>query len=296
MFSIIIPSWNNLPYLKLCIASIRKNSKFNHQIIVHINEGSDGSLAWIKSENLDHTYSPANIGICYALNQAAELSKNPYIVFLNDDMYCCPEWDSELVKAIEKLDSKDFMLSGTLIEPKGRNPCVLVRDYGRDLESFNESLLLSELSQLKKQDWNGSSWPPTVIHRDWWFKVGGYSIEFSPGMGSDNDFSMKMWFAGCRVFRGIGTSFVYHFQTKTTNRIKKNNASLQFIRKWGISISTFSRFYLKAGTNASSWTLAEPRLSLKFRVKKFFCQFKLWTGKQYNVPKIPEALEATVAK
>ena len=33
MFSIIIPTLNNLSYLKLCIESIQKNSKYNHEII-----------------------------------------------------------------------------------------------------------------------------------------------------------------------------------------------------------------------------------------------------------------------
>ena len=35
VFSILIPSWNNLACLKLCVESIRKNSFFHHQIIVH---------------------------------------------------------------------------------------------------------------------------------------------------------------------------------------------------------------------------------------------------------------------
>ena len=48
MFSILIPTYNNLEYLKTCINSIKKNSKFNHQIIVHVNEGSDGTLEFIK--------------------------------------------------------------------------------------------------------------------------------------------------------------------------------------------------------------------------------------------------------
>ena len=43
MFSIIIPTFNNLDYLKLCIKSIKKNSKFDHEIIVFINEGIDGT-------------------------------------------------------------------------------------------------------------------------------------------------------------------------------------------------------------------------------------------------------------
>ena len=36
-FSIIIPTFNNFEYLKLCIHSIKKNSKFKHEIIVHNN-------------------------------------------------------------------------------------------------------------------------------------------------------------------------------------------------------------------------------------------------------------------
>ena len=48
MISIIIPTLNNLPYLKLCIESLRKNSHYNNQIIFHVNNGSDGSLDFIK--------------------------------------------------------------------------------------------------------------------------------------------------------------------------------------------------------------------------------------------------------
>ena len=44
MFSIIIPSYNNLEYLKITLNSILKNSKYKHEIIVYINEGTDGSL------------------------------------------------------------------------------------------------------------------------------------------------------------------------------------------------------------------------------------------------------------
>ena len=87
LFSILIPSWNNLDYLKLCIDSIQKNSRYKHQIIVHINEGIDGTLKWIKKEKIDFSYSKENIGICFALNIASSLVTTPYIVYFNDDMY-----------------------------------------------------------------------------------------------------------------------------------------------------------------------------------------------------------------
>ena len=50
MFSIIIPTWNNLPYLKLVVDSLRRHSAYDHQIIVHVNDGSDGTLDWVRSE------------------------------------------------------------------------------------------------------------------------------------------------------------------------------------------------------------------------------------------------------
>ena len=68
LFSILIPSWNNLDFLKLCVVSIRKNSAYSHEILVHVNDGSDGTLDWVKAEGLKFTHSPENIGVCYALN------------------------------------------------------------------------------------------------------------------------------------------------------------------------------------------------------------------------------------
>ena len=57
MFSVIIPTFNNLNYLKLCIKSLIKNSKYKHELIFHVNEGSDGTLNYIKDNNFIHTFS-----------------------------------------------------------------------------------------------------------------------------------------------------------------------------------------------------------------------------------------------
>ena len=73
LFSILLPSWNNLDYLKLCVQSIEKNSTFKHQVIIHVNEGTDGTLEWVKSKGFDYTYSARNSGVCYAVNAAAQL-------------------------------------------------------------------------------------------------------------------------------------------------------------------------------------------------------------------------------
>jgi glycosyltransferase involved in cell wall biosynthesis len=270
-FSILIPSWNNLPYLKICIDSIRKNSRFPHQIIVHVNEGVDGTAEWLKRENIEYTLSEKNIGICTAVNSAFALASADYIMFMNDDMYCCPGWDAYLCKEIEHIGHQKFFLSSTLLEPVPTgNRCVLAPyDFGRSAEIFREQDLLNTLARLPARDWCGSTWPPNVVHRSLWEAVGGLSEEFSPGMYSDPDFSMKLWRQGVRYFKGVGKSFVYHFMSKSTGKVKKNNGRKQFLKKWGVSSSYFTKQILESGKTFQG-ALPEKtiRPGLKDRVKK----------------------------
>lgn len=261
-FCVIIPSWNNIEYLKLCIKCIQMNSHFNLQIIVTINEGNDGTLDWIEGQNeIDYIHAKSNIGICYGLNIARSLIKSEYIIYANDDMYMLPNWDLELDNEIKRIGHKSLMLSSTLIEPKETgNKCIIVKDYGDEIQNFNEQLLLNEYSQLYINDWNGSTWPPTVVHIDMWDLVGGLSIEFSPGMYSDPDFSRKFFEAGVRLFQGKGNSLVYHFGSKSTKRVKKNKGRKTFILKWGMTSRTFTNEYLKKGEGFSG-EITNPKLS-----------------------------------
>ena len=265
-YSILIPSWNNLPYLQLCLQSLRQHSAFDHQMIVLINEGRDDTLAWTKSqEDIDYIYSPKNIGICYGLNLCRSLIKTEYLVYLNDDMYVLPNWDQELEDVRIKITSSRYLLSATMIEPTPTgNPCVIVQDYGQDLETFEEEKLLSSFAEHPKADWSGSTWPPILMPLALWDLVGGMSIEFHPGMYSDPDLSMKLWQAGTRYFRGVANSRVYHFGSKSTGRVKHNDGRYTFLTKWGISPKFFVQKYLRRGSKFEG-ELPEYHLSFKDR-------------------------------
>ena len=247
-FSILIPTWNNLPFLRLCVESLRKHSDFQHQIIVMVNEGNDGSLEWVSSQSdLEYVASPENIGICYGLNACRPLIKNPYVVYANDDMYFLPHWDKRMIKAIEQANNEEFMLSATMIEPRGDNPCCVIADFGDSLENFKEDALLEAAEDFIREDWAGSTWPPVLLPLSLWDKVGGMSVEFSPGMYSDPDLSRKLWECGVRHFQGIGDSLVYHFGCKSTGRVKQNKGRRTFLLKWGISANQFMHDYLHIG-------------------------------------------------
>ena len=89
MISILIPTFNNLEYLKLCLKSLEQNSSKKYEIILHVNDGSDGTLQFAKSKNLKFSYSKKNLGLCTSINSAAKLSKSKYIHYSHDDMYFC---------------------------------------------------------------------------------------------------------------------------------------------------------------------------------------------------------------
>ena len=50
MFSIIIPTLNNLDYLKLCLDSLNKNSFLKNEILIHVNQGIDGTVDFVKKK------------------------------------------------------------------------------------------------------------------------------------------------------------------------------------------------------------------------------------------------------
>jgi hypothetical protein len=143
---------------------------------------------------------------------------------------------------------------------------MIEKNYGTDLHNFNEQKLLQEYTSLSKSDWQGSTWPPNIVHKDIWDLVGGYSVEFSPGMYSDPDFSMKLWNIGIRYFKGVSKSRVYHFGSKSVKRVVKNPGYYKFISKWGMTTSTLSNFYLRRGEEFDG-PLKEPSIPLKVRAK-----------------------------
>ena len=244
MFSIIIPTYNNINYLKLCLSSIKKNSSYDHEIIIHINEGGDGTKIFLDSSDYKTTYSKKNTGVCVAFNEAAKKATKKYIILAHDDMYFCPNWDKVFISELKKIpENSDFFLSGTMVQPF---KSYINLNCGETIDNFDEQKLLFELPKIKFNDFQGTHWQPSLIPLQTWNKVGGFSEEFSPGLGSDPDFNMKLWNLGVRLFKGLGDCRVYHFSSLSLRKKTWNNGAKTFLLKWGISIKFFKKHYLRS--------------------------------------------------
>lgn len=294
MFSIIIPTWNNLPFLKLCIDSLRKFSKIDHEIIVHVNDGSDGTLDWVIAEGIKHSHTEKNIGVCMSVNHLVELASHEWVLYLNDDMVACPGWDTAFLDAIASNDTDLALYFSTLIQPKiGKNQHMIERDFGSTPETFDAAGLLQHYLSEPRCDAEGAASQPTLFHRKWWQIVGGYSLEFSPGMSSDDDLLMKYWVAGCRHFRVVGASRFYHFVCKSTGRLRHTKGGRVFVMKWGITQGDFYRKYMSAlsGTPPAQLVARHsrlfPRASIIGKLRRsgygLFCDYPLQGIEEWDI-------------
>ena len=269
MFSILIPTFNNIKYLKFCINSIKKNSKYNHEIIPHVNIGDDGTLEYLNKQNIKYSYTEYNSGICEGINKAAQLAKFDYLLYSHDDFYFCPNWDEIIKEEIDQIGHNKFYLSGTMM-----NEGQIKFNCGDTPDFFDEKKFLENYKNYNYYDFQGSTWAPSIVHKDIWNKVGGLSEEYFPGLGSDPDFNIKLWNIGVRIFKGLNDFKVYHFGSivlrKKINKIKKKNkygskSGKIFLLKWGISIKFFKSFYLKSNTYYNG-----PLFAPKKNIKYFF--------------------------
>lgn len=275
MFSIIIPTFNNLNFLKVCLSSLKKNSSLNNEIIIHSNSNEDGTLDFIKENNFKYTHTNSNIGLCSAVNLAAKKVTTNYILYAHDDMYFLPEWDLALKQEVENIGHNFFYLHAAEI---GINGAHIKFDCGSNYENFDEKKLLNNYKNFYLEDYNANHLSPHLIHRDLWNKVLGFSEEFNPGDGSDPDLVLKLWNEGVRYFKCLGNFKVYHFGSVTTRKkksLKLNKGTNIFIKKWGLSPLIIRKYYLETGKKFKIRNLIKKDFFyyyylIKLKLKKIF--------------------------
>ena len=97
-----------------------------------------------------------------------------------------------MMAEINSIGHNNFYLSGTML-------CPIQLECGDTVENFDEQKLLKTYKNISRNDFQGSTWAPHVVHRDTWDAVGGLRRIF-PGFASDPDLNMKLWQHGVRIF------------------------------------------------------------------------------------------------
>lgn len=241
-FTIIFPTFNNLKYLKLFYKSLRENS-FDKEIplILFINEGSDGTLEWVKQHSdIKYIHATENQGIAKPMNEIQKLVETEWTLLFADDIYLLPNWDQHLFAVIKHFEFNDNLwVAPRLIEPINcfapiEHPYCSIGNYGQTIDEFEEEKLLSEYKKFNttiKHLPNGNMAIKSSIYRD----LNGYDEEFI--YGSDSDFTCRFCkLVGTKGIKQVGSSLAYHFGSIVSNaniekKQKANKQSIELFQK-----------------------------------------------------------------
>jgi GT2 family glycosyltransferase len=241
MITFCISTFNNLPYLKIAIDSVRKNSYFKDApFIIHAENCTDGTNEWLLENHLKYNlqiYIQTNetpLGIGGGMNFCADKVTTEYIMFLHSDFYVTKNWDKALLNMFEKYPNKKLWVSSHRMEPNMFNnpssrPGTLIIDkeilgeYHHNFNSIEFERFADEFTEANK-DYEipkGEGVSGLIRKRDW-DEIGGNDPIFAPASWEDMDLFLRM-IQNEYEFILTGSSLIWHFGARGSHRLEENN-------------------------------------------------------------------------
>ena len=257
-----ISTYNNLPYLKLAIESVRKNSYFKDApFIIHAENCTDGTNEWLSNNigkygltvYIDKNETP--IGIGGGMNFCADKVKTEYICFLHSDFYVTKDWDLELLNIHNKYPNEKLWVNSFRIEPNTFNspdrpgtalvPLDAFGAYSHDFRGDDLEEWADEFKQMNDFEIPKGEGVSGLVKKSVWDEVGGNDDRFAPTSWDDMDLFLRMLQHGVR-FILPSKSIVWHFGARGSHRLEENdgkssqrqreaehNNAKKWLAKWG---------------------------------------------------------------
>jgi GT2 family glycosyltransferase len=126
--AVVIPSWNSAGLLPRCLASLERQ-EMAHETLVVDNGSSDGTVEYLRRENVPHVSLPTNTGFAVAVNLGAARVAAPAVLVLNADTVLEPGALAALAAAL----AADPCLGGV-------QPRILQLEEGREMDGATARL------------------------------------------------------------------------------------------------------------------------------------------------------------
>ncbi len=217
--SIIIPNWNGLKLLKVCLLSLKKQSFKGFEVIVVDNGSEDDSVEYVKKKCPEFKVIELNknYGFAKAVNEGIKKSQGKYVVLLNNDT----EVDKNFLKyLVETADEQNVsFLTAKRFNYYKRD---LIDSVGDDMDSVGH-LILCGLGQKNsiKFDKSGyiflASGGSCLIKKEVFEKIGYFDEDYFMYM-EDADFFFRAQLAG---FQGWyePRAVVYHMRMASSKNL-----------------------------------------------------------------------------
>jgi len=213
--SFIIPSRNNLKYLKQAVGSIQEHYGTQHDIVLLDDASTDGTWDWIQSLEGDNIVKyrnegPERQGHTILYDKGVEISKTEVFSILHADMIVAPGYVENLLKHLKH----KTVVAATRVEPPLHppGPEKFVRLFGTEPEEFKKEDFLQFVKEnqitSKDQITNGI-FAPWCMYKEDFQAIGGHDKLFAPMELEDSDIFNRMYLAGYNLVQSRD-SFTYH--------------------------------------------------------------------------------------
>jgi len=225
---IVIPTYNNLRGLKLCIESIRQCTPETHTIIA-VNNGQDSQIHEYLTQQKDITYIKKDrMTFAQAVNAGIKAGQGQYVMILNDDVIVSQGWLGGLLNAcgagigaVGPLSNCDkgwlhnygINIGGVDLLP-GANTFEQIEPVIPSIYAFK-----SPYREIVEREW--VAFYCTLIPREVLNKVGCLCEEYI-NSGEDVDLCKRIRLMGYRIVQNYG-SFVFHFGAVSRRGLEKEN-------------------------------------------------------------------------
>ena len=102
--SVIVPNWNGIKFIGMCLDSLARSDFDSYEVIVVDNGSVDGSREMIEEKYPDVRLikNRENMGFAIACNQGIKAATGTYISLLNNDIEVESSWLSKLYDGMER--------------------------------------------------------------------------------------------------------------------------------------------------------------------------------------------------
>lgn len=237
--SIVIPNYNGLSHLRMCLYSLRLYTRSPYEVIVIDNGSTDGSAEWLKDQpDVLLIANPENLGFPKACNQGIREARGDAILLLNNDVIVTPGWLERLRCVLGS--SPEVGLVGPVTNRISGDQLVPAKYHDLpSLESYAGRWAVQNTGRVAKTDRLVGFC--LLIRRDVIDQIGLLDEQFGIGNFEDDDLCRRAMVAGFRALISVET-FVHHFCSVTfrsmgqpfANELMQRNAEL-FRKKWSKS-------------------------------------------------------------
>ena len=117
----VIPTYNNLPFLKLTVKSVRQNCYYNDMpIFIFAENCTDGTNEWLAENadrlNIDYHVEMDNVeqrGIGGGIDLCVSQVKTEFVNILHSDFWVGPNQDIELLKLYDDIEPGERLIASS---------------------------------------------------------------------------------------------------------------------------------------------------------------------------------------